>query len=125
MAGPLNRGEVRWYPFPEPDKRRPVVVLTRDSALPYLGEVTVAPITTRIRGLPTEVRLGLDDGLPADCVVNLDHVATVPAGRLGPVVAVLTDAKLARLRNALLFALGFDGALPIGVAEDEAAYPAV
>ena len=73
----MKRGEVRWYKFPQPDKRRPVVILTRDSALEFLGEVTVAPITSAIRDIPSEVLLTKDDGMPRDCAVNLDHIQTV------------------------------------------------
>jgi mRNA interferase MazF len=104
----MQRGEVRWYPFQRPDRKRPVVVLTRDSALEYLGQVTVAPITSTIRDIPTEVVLGAADGLPRDCAVNLDHVQTVSRGRLGPLVATLPAARLDDIRQALLFALGFD-----------------
>jgi mRNA interferase MazF len=54
----LRRGEIRWYRFSRPDKKRPVVILTRDSVLEYLGEVTIAPITSTIRDIPSEVALG-------------------------------------------------------------------
>ncbi len=103
----MRRGEVRWYRFARPDKKRPVVVLTRDSALDFLGEVTVAPITTTMRDIPTEVALGPADGLPRDCVANLDHLQTVARGRLGAVVTTLSSARLEEMRRALLFALGF------------------
>jgi len=63
----MKRGEIRWYRFRAPDKRRPVVVLTRDSVLDYLGEVTVAPITSTIRDIPSEVVVGPDDGMPRRC----------------------------------------------------------
>ena len=76
----MRRGDVRWYKFRRPDKKRPVVVLTRDSALDFLGEVTVAPITSTIREIPTEVILGSADGMPRDCAVNLDHIQTVSRG---------------------------------------------
>ena len=66
----MKRGEVRWYQFSPPDKKRPVVILTRDSALEFLGEVTVAPITTTIRDIPTEVLLTKADGMLRDCAVN-------------------------------------------------------
>ena len=82
----MRRGEVRWYRFKPPDKRRPVLLLTRDAALAYLGEVTVAPITSTIRDIPTEVVLGAGDGMPRECAVNLDHVQTVMRGRLGGLV---------------------------------------
>lgn len=104
----MQRGQVRWYRFPRPDKRRPVVVLTRDSALGYLGQVSVAPITSTIRQIPTEVALGAADGMPRDCAVNLDHVQTVARGRLGALVTTLSTARLDEIRQALLFALGFD-----------------
>lgn len=104
----MRRGEVRWYKFSRPDKKRPVVILTRDSALEFLGEVTVAPITSTIRDIPTEVVLGPPDGLPRDCAVNLDHVQTVARGRLGAVVTTLSTQRLAEIRKALLFALAFE-----------------
>ena len=107
MGGAVRRGEVRWYQFGQPDKRRPVVILTRDSALEFLGEVTVAPITTTIRDIPTEVTLTKADGLPRDCAVNLDHIQTVPAGRVGSMITRLSAAHMTRVRTALHFALGF------------------
>jgi mRNA interferase MazF len=103
----VRRGEVRWYNFPRPNKKRPVVILTRDSALEYLGEVTVAPITTTIRDIPTEVPLTEADGMPRDCAINLDHIQTVSRGRIGPLITTLKPERLVRLRGALLFALGF------------------
>jgi mRNA interferase MazF len=102
----MRRGEVRWYRFKAPDKRRPVVLLTRDAALEYLGQVTVAPITLTIRDIPTEVVLDSSDGLPRECAVNLDHVQTVMRGRLGALVTTLSERRLAEIRSALLFALG-------------------
>ena len=101
----MLRGEVRWYPFAAPDKRRPVVVLTRDSIIPSLGEVTVAPVTTRIRDIPSEVVLSPDDGLPRDCAVNCDHLQTVPRGRLGATISRLSEEKLNRVAAAIRFAL--------------------
>jgi len=98
---------VRWYRFPQPDKKRPVVILTRNSALEFLGEVTVAPITTTLRDIPTEVPLTRADGVPRDCAINLDHVQTVSRGRIGPLITTLNSEKMSRLRTALLFALGF------------------
>ena len=77
----MKRGEVRWYVFSKPDKRRPVLILTRDSALEFLGEVTVAPITTTIRDIPSEVLLTKADGMPKDCAVNFDHLQTASRGK--------------------------------------------
>jgi len=107
VARTLRRGEVRWYRFSPPDKQRPVVLLTRDAALEYLGEVTVAPITSTIRDIPTEVVLGPRDGMPRECAVNLDHVQTVMRGRLGALVTTLNPRRLSEIRAALLFALGY------------------
>ena len=103
----MRRGEVRWYRFSQPDKKRPVVILARDSALEFLGEVTVAPIPSTIRGIPTEVVLTRDDGMPRDCAVNLDHVQTVSKSKIGPLIATLPSQKLVDLRKALIFAVGF------------------
>ncbi len=106
MPRDLAHGEVRWYRFQRPDKRRPVVVLTRSSALEFLVEVTIAPITTTLREIPTEVVLSEDDGMPRTCAVNLDHVQTVTRGKLGGLITTLTPARLEEIREALLFALG-------------------
>lgn len=103
----MHRGEVRWYKFSKPDKRRPVVILTRDSALEFLGEVTVAPVTSTIRDIPSEVLLTDADGMPRDCAVNLDHVQTVAKGKIGPVITTLSPQRMSELRSACLFALGF------------------
>jgi len=103
----MKRGEVRWYKFTRPDKKRPVVILTRDSALEFLGEVTVAPVTSTIRDIPTEVLLGQGEGMARDCAVNLDHVQTVSRGKIGGLITVLPSEKMESVRTALLFALGF------------------
>ena len=101
----MKRGEVRWYKFKEPDKKRPVLILTRDSILEYLGEVTVAPVTSTIRDIPSEVYLSKHDGMPKDCAVNCDHIQTVSKVKLGGLITTLSSEKLAGLRNAILFAL--------------------
>jgi mRNA interferase MazF len=103
----MKRGEVRWYRFSKPDKRRPVVILTRDSALDFLGEVTIAPITSTIRDIPSEVLLTEEEGMPEDCAVNLDHIQTVSKGKIGTLMTTLSSKKMAELQSALLFALGF------------------
>ena len=103
----MRRGEIRWYRFSSPDKRRPVLILTRNSALEFLGEVTVAPVTSTIREIPSEVRLTRAEGMPRDCAVNLDHVQTVTRARVGPLIATVSPGKMSEVRVALLFALGF------------------
>jgi mRNA interferase MazF len=75
--------------------------------LDYLGEVTVAPITSTIRDIPSEVVVGPDDGVPRRCAINLDHVQTVSKDRLGGIVATLPAARMVEVRDALLFALGY------------------
>lgn len=103
----MKRGEVRWYVFSRPDKKRPVLILTRDSALEFLGEVTVAPITSTIRDIPSEVLLTNADGMPRDCAVNLDHLQTVSKGRIGSLITTLSTVKMQQVRSSLMFALGF------------------
>ena len=103
----MRRGEVRWYRFTAPDKRRPVLLQTRDAILDHLGEVTVAPITSTIRDISSEVLLGPRDGMPRDCAVNLDHLQTVATDRLGAVVTMLKPHRMREVRAALLFALGW------------------
>jgi mRNA interferase MazF len=109
VAGRISRGEVRLYVFAPPDKKRPVVVLSRDSAVPYLSTVTVAPITTAVRGVPSEVSLTEDDGMKAPCAVNLHNVVTVSQNRLGKRVAQLSCPKMTEICTALRFSLGCDG----------------
>jgi len=103
----MKRGEVRWYVFSRPDKKRPVLILTRDSTLEFLGEVTVAPITSTIRDIPSEVLLTNADGMPRDSAVNLDHLQTVSKGKIGSLITTLSTGKMQEVRLSLLFALGF------------------
>lgn len=103
----MQRGEVRWYPFANADKKRPVLILTRDSILESLGEVTIAPVTSTIRDIPSEVVLTEEDGMPRACAVNLDHVQTVAKGKLGALITTLPMVRMQEVRAALLFALGF------------------
>ncbi len=107
MGHLIRRGEIRWYTFKAPDKKRPVLILTRNSIMDVLGEVTVAPITSTIRCIPSEVVLSPEDGMPKACAVNLDHVQTVAKVKVGPLIATLSKAQMDRVKAALLFALGF------------------
>ena len=109
MAGPLERGGVRLVRFPRPDKERPVLVLTRASAIPYLSRVTVAPITSTIRGVPSEVALGPEDGMKHPCAVNLHNLVTVSRRALGGRVTELSPRRMSEVCAALAFALGCDG----------------
>jgi mRNA interferase MazF len=101
----MKRGEIRWYKFKSPDKKRPVVILTRDSILEYLGEVTIAPITSTIRDIPSEVLLTRGDGMQNDCAINCDHIQTVSKGKIGSSITTLTQEKLKRLSKSIWFAL--------------------
>ncbi len=101
----MERGEIRWYTFKSPDKRRPVVIMTRNSAIGFLGEITVAPVTSTIRAIPTEVILDENDGMKNVCAVNLDHIQTVSKARIGAFIAKLSPLKMLRVNNAITFAL--------------------
>ena len=98
-------GEIRWYKFLAPDKKRPILILTRDSVLEYLGEVTIAPITTTVRNIPSEVFLSTIDGMPQDCAVNCDHLQTVSKGKIGALIASLSRTKMLEVGRAIRFAL--------------------
>ena len=105
----MRQGEVRWYTFTPPDKRRPVLLLTRASAISFLNSVTVAPITTQIRDIPTEVLLTPEeDGVHEVCVVNLDNIQTVQKQRLGPLITTLSFRRMQDAQRALRFAVGMD-----------------
>jgi mRNA interferase MazF len=104
----VARGEIWQFSFPKPDKRRPVLVLTRQEIIHHLSTVTVAPITTTLRGIPTEVVIGPESGLKSTSAINLDHVATVPKSGLRSFVGTVPPEVLDRVRLAVLFALGFD-----------------
>jgi len=101
----MKHGEIRWYKFIKPDKKRPVLILTRDSVLEYLAEVTIAPITTTVRNIPSEVFLSKDDGMQRDCAVNCDHLQTVSKGKIRSLITVLPPAKMVDVGRAIRFAL--------------------
>jgi len=109
VAGGVERGEVRLFRFPPPDKQRPVLVLTRDSAISYLSRVTVAPITSTLRGVPSEVVLGPEDGMKQPCAVNLHNVVTVSKDNLGRRLARLDGRRMREVCDALGFTLGCGG----------------
>jgi mRNA interferase MazF len=101
----MKHGEIRWYKFVKPDKKRPVLILTRDSVLDYLGEITVAPITNTVRNIPSEVFISKAAGMPRDCAVNCDHLQTVSKGKIGAVITSLPPAKMVDVGRAIRFAL--------------------
>jgi mRNA interferase MazF len=106
MAARIARGDIRLYRFAPPDKRRPVLILTRESSIRSLTTVTIAPITSTIRGVPTEVLLTEADGMKQVCAVNLHNMVTVSKENLGQRVAVLRDERLMEVCAAIGFALG-------------------
>ena len=101
----MKRGEVRWYKFQQPDKKRPVLILTRNSIIEYLNEVTIAPVTTTIRDIPSEVFISQSDGMKKDCAINLDHIQTISKSRIGAKITELSKDKLSKVSEALKFAL--------------------
>jgi mRNA interferase MazF len=102
----VKRGEVWWATLDPPAGRRPVFLISRDDAYMHRQLVIVAPVTTRIRGIPSEVALGPADGLARTCVANLDTLTTINKARLHALVAALSPDKLAALDRALRYAVG-------------------
>lgn len=86
------------------DKSRPVVVLTREVVRPHMSNVTVAPITTVIRGLSTEVPVGLANGLDQEGVISCDNIQTIPASLLGPAIGALLPEQEPDLSTAIRLA---------------------
>lgn len=101
----MKRGEIRWYKFKAPDQKRPVLILTRNSILEYLGEITIAPITSTVRDIPSEVFLSKKDGMQRNCAINFDHIQTVSKGKIGSLITRLPSEKLQKVREAIVFAL--------------------
>jgi mRNA interferase MazF len=106
VARSLNRGEIWMYRFKTPDKRRPVLVLSRQEVIPLLETVMVAPITSTRYGAPSEVYVGVEQGLKHDSAVNLDHVQTVERARLVSFVGTLGPTHMRQVCRALAIATG-------------------
>lgn len=105
----MNQGDVYWYTFRPPDKRRPVVVLTRNSAIPYLTSVTVASITSTMRGVASEVLLTPEeDGLPVECAINAYNIQTVQKTCFGSFITHPSQDRMRAVSESIEFALGFD-----------------
>ncbi len=104
----MKRGEVWWAALPKPAGRRPVVLISRDEAYQVRELVIVAPVTTRVRDLPTEVPLGRAEGLPRRCVANADNLTTIPKRTLVEYAGILTTDSMAQLEGALRYALGLE-----------------
>lgn len=109
MAGRIERGEIRLYRFSPPDKARPVLILTRGSAIAYLSRITIAPITSTIRDVPSEVVVGPEDGMKQPCAINLHNLVTVQKDDIGRRLAHLGDRRMHEVCRALAFAVGCEG----------------
>jgi mRNA interferase MazF len=103
----IRRGEIRWFRFTAPDKKRPVLVLGREDVFPSLSQVPVIPLSTQPRGLPWEVALSEADGLPSPCVLKVEWIRIVDRGHLGPLIARLPEQRWEQVKAALLDVLGF------------------
>jgi mRNA interferase MazF len=101
----MHRGEVWWADLPLPVGRRPVLLLSREAAYKIRTSLTAAAITRTIRSIPVEVLLGKEDGMPAKCAVNLDHIITIPKSLLVERITALSTGKMAAVSGAIAFAL--------------------
>jgi mRNA interferase MazF len=101
----MHRGEIWWANLPPPAGKRPVLLLSRESAYQVRASITVAVITRTVRSIPVEVVLGEEDGMPAKCVVNLDNILTIPKALLSERITVLSDSRMASVARAIAFAL--------------------
>ncbi len=101
----MNRGDVYWCDL---EKKRPVVILTRNALISHLSSLTVAPLTTRIRGIASQVTLETFDGVPERCAISLDNVQTVPKDSLEGFITSLNRTRLRELQRAAVFALELD-----------------
>ena len=104
----MRRGEIWWVELEPPAGRRPVLLLSRNEAYSVRSLVVVAPVTTRIRHIASEVSLGTEEGLPHDCVANLDTITTIPKDCLQSRLTILSTKKLKEIESAIRFALGME-----------------
>ena len=102
----IRRGDIRWFRFSAPDKRRPVLVLGRDDVLPSLAQIPVIPISSQIRTLPWEVLLTPEDGLPSLCVLKPEWIRSVERPLVGPWIATFPDRRWGEVTTSLLEILG-------------------
>lgn len=101
----MRRGEVWWAELPPPTGRRPVLLLSRDVAYRVRTSITVGIVTRVARNIPVEVPLGPEDGMPQQCVVNLDDILTIPKARLAERITTLSHHKMIAVARAIIFAL--------------------
>ncbi len=108
MARGVNRGEIWGYKFALPDKWRPVLVLSRQQVIGLLHTVIVAPVTSTVHGAPSEVIVGVNEGLKKESAINLDHVQTVEQARLIRYIGHLAPGRMREVCRALAIAVGCD-----------------
>jgi len=101
----VRRGEVWWAELPQPTGRRPVVLLSRNAAYRVRTSITVGMVTRTARAIPVEVPLGPEDGMPQQCVVNLDDILTIPKAKLTERIITLSPQKMTAVARAIIFAL--------------------
>lgn len=101
----MRRGEIWWVELPSPAGRRPALLLSRDSAYKVRTSITVAVATRTVRGIPVEVPIGPEEGMPVECAVNLDNILTIPKSRLRQRITTLPAKKMTAVAKAIIFAL--------------------
>ncbi|MGD9561745.1 MAG: type II toxin-antitoxin system PemK/MazF family toxin [Pyrinomonadaceae bacterium] len=104
----MVKGDIYWIKFKEPDKLRPALIITRNSAIPLLTSITVVPITSAMRDNATTVWLDESDGMPRPCVINVDHIQTVSKEKFKSYLTHLESGKMTEVFDAIKFAFGFD-----------------
>ncbi len=104
----MNRGDVYWHKFKEPDKKRPVLIITRNAAISELNQVTVIPTTTNIREIESQVVLDEANGMDKICTLNVDWIQTVPKSKLRSFITHLPDERMNEVFEAMKYAFGFD-----------------
>ena len=102
----IQRGDIRWFRFSSPDKRRPVRVIGRPDVLPSLSQIPVIPLSTQVRGLSWEAPLGPADGRASQCVLKPEWIRIVERAWMGPLITRFPEARWAEVRAALLDVLG-------------------
>lgn len=108
VGGEPRRGDIWRYRFRHPDKLRPVVIVSRAEAIPLLRTTVVAPVTSTIRGLPSEVVVGVEEGLEHPSAITCDHLHTIDQNRLGDRLGSLGPSRLRALCRAIAIATGCD-----------------
>ena len=103
----IHRGEIRWFKFAKPDKRRPVLILCREELIEGLDQIPVIPCSTQIRDLASEVLLGELDGMPAACTLKPEWIRAVSRGEIGPLIARLPPARWDDVERAVMYVQGF------------------